>query len=88
MTRPLWRTMCAATGRVQVAHAVRRYGATEQILFNFQFPCISAIWLQTGFDRVKTDRFFSGRFCAYLWIYIRVGSGSPSPWTMQRNSQP
>ena len=40
-----WRTLCAATGRVPVAHAVRRYGATEQILFNFQFPCISAIWL-------------------------------------------
>ena len=30
---------------VQVAHNVRRYGATEQILFYFQFPCISAIWL-------------------------------------------
>ena len=24
----------------------------------------------------------------YLWIYILVISGSPSPWTMQRNSQP
>ncbi len=24
----------------------------------------------------------------HLWIYIRVGSGSPSPCAMQRNSQP
>ena len=24
----------------------------------------------------------------YRWMYIRVMSGSPSPWTMHKNSQP